>query len=103
VLLATFGLPPRRPGAPISLVDIGALVGFSDGGAEPAVEFAVAPPAMWPSLVTSARLRWSGAVDLDAGMLATVARQLARHDPWVAASARPATGTAFDNDSERSP
>jgi hypothetical protein len=103
VLLATFGLPPRRPDAPTSLVDIGALVGFSDGRAEPAVEFAVAPPAMWPALVTSARLRWSGAVDLDDGMLAAVARQLRRHAPWPASPPQPEGDAASDGGLKRSP
>lgn len=103
VLLATFGLPARSPEAPTSLLDIGALMGFSAARAEPAVEFAVAPPAMWPALASSARLRWSGAVDLDAAMLATIARDLHRHSPWAVSPAPREAGTAPDDHSERSP
>jgi hypothetical protein len=82
VLLATFGLGARCPQAPISLIDIGSLIGLSGGGAAPSVEFTIPPEAMWPSLVRTARLRWSGDVDLDVGALAGVFTGLRRHDPW---------------------
>jgi len=82
VLLATFGVTARRQGESVSLIDIGSLLGFSDGRAEPAVEFALAPSAIWPTLVNSARLRWSGAVDLHAGPLAQISKDLRRHVPW---------------------
>jgi hypothetical protein len=91
VLLATFGLQARCPQAPISLIDIGSLVGFPGGGAAPSVEFTIPPPAMWPSLVGSARLRWSGAVDLDAALLAGVFKGLRRHDPWPEVKSAPWT------------
>jgi len=82
VLLATFGVPARRQSEPVSLVDIGSLLGFSNGRTEPAVEFALAPSAMWPTLVNSARLRWSGGVDLDAGLLAQISKDMRRDVPW---------------------
>lgn len=82
VLLATFGVPPRCQGQPVSIIDIGSLLGFSTARAEPAVEFAIAPPALWPQLVVTARLRWSGAVDLDEGLLARISQDLRGHVPW---------------------
>ena len=82
VVLATFGMPPRPPAEPVSLIDIGSLLGFEEERAEPAVEFALAAPDVWPALVSSARLRWAGQVDLDVGLLAEVQRSLRRHVPW---------------------
>ncbi len=82
VLLATFGRPARCPDTPISLIDIGALLGFSDRRAEPVVEFAMAPLNLWPALMKSARFRWAGDVDLDARLLAEVFAGLRRHTPW---------------------
>ena len=82
VLLATFGVPARCPDRPISLRDVGALLGLTPGGAEPVVEFALAPPGMWPDLVATARLRWPGFVDLSPDLLAGVRRDLRRHRPW---------------------
>jgi hypothetical protein len=82
VVLATFGLPPRCPSDPISLIDIGALAGLTEVRGEPVVEFVVAPPVMWPRLVGTADLRWSGRVTLDPALLAQVFADLRRHDPW---------------------
>jgi hypothetical protein len=82
VLLATFGRPARCADAPISLIDIGALLGFSDRRADPVVEFAIAPLNIWPALMKSARFQWAGDVDLDAGLLAEVFAGLRRHTPW---------------------
>jgi hypothetical protein len=83
VLLATFGVPPRCPDAPISLIDIGALLGLSDTRAEPVVEFAIAPLNVWPALMNSARLEWSGDVELDPTLLAEIFAGLLRHKPWT--------------------
>ena len=83
VVLATFGLPARCRTEPISLIDIGALIGLADMRAEPSVEFAIPPREVWPSLAKSARLRWSGDVELDARLLAQVFNGLQRHDPWT--------------------
>ena len=82
VLLATFGLPARCAASPVSLIDIGLLAGLSEKRARPEVEFTLAPQDQWPALVRSARLRWSGDVDLDAGLLAQVFQGLRRHEPW---------------------
>ncbi len=82
VLLATFGMPARCAASPVSLIDIGLLAGLSDKRARSEVEFTLAPQDLWPALVRSARLRWSGDVDLDAGLLAQVFQGLRRHEPW---------------------
>jgi hypothetical protein len=82
VLLATFGRPARCPHQPISLIDIGSLLGLSDRRAEPIVEFTIAPLEIWPLLMKTARLQWSGDVELDAGLLAQVFAGLQRHRPW---------------------
>ena len=88
VLLATFGLPQRCAREPISLIDIASLVGLSSTRAQPSVEFALAPQEAWPALVTSARLRWTGEVDLDPDLLAPIFKQLQRYDPWPDAEER---------------
>ena len=82
VLLATFGVQARCPRTPISLIDIGSLLGFSAGRAEPVVEFAIAPTNLWPALMASARLEWAGDVNLDPGLLAEIFAGLLRHEPW---------------------
>jgi hypothetical protein len=87
VLLATFGLPTSKPAEPISVIDIGYHLGFSNAPAEPSVEFALAEPADWPALVRTAKPRWSGVVDLDAGLLARIFAGLRRHLPWQAEDA----------------
>ena len=73
VVLATVGLPQRARDVPLSLIDIGTLAGLATRPPqEPAVEFTLAPPHMWPRLLERARLRWSGAVELDSRQLARV-------------------------------
>ena len=52
VILATFGVPARYPRAPISLLDLGMLLGFRDVSrsdpADPVVEYTnVAVPGEW--------------------------------------------------------
>lgn len=85
VLLTTFGLGARTPADPVSLIDIASLLGFSEHRAEPAVEYALTPPELWTALVRTARTRWSGAVDLDAEILARVFEGLRHHVPWPVA------------------
>lgn len=80
VPLATFGVSPRCPREPISLIDIGSLLGLSDVQAAPSVEFTIAPQEQWAALVRTSRLRWSGDVDLDAGLLGGVFKGLRRYD-----------------------
>ena len=82
VVLSTFGVPPRQPAEPVSVIDIGSLLGLAEGRAEPAVEFALAAPEVWPALVNSARLRWSGQVELHERLLAQAYSDLRRHLPW---------------------
>jgi hypothetical protein len=83
VLLATFGRPARCPRNPISLIDIGALLGLSESRAEPVVEFALAPLNVWPALMKSARFQWAGDVVLDSRLLAEIFDGLLRHRPWA--------------------
>jgi hypothetical protein len=83
VVLATFGVRPGCPRAPVSLIDIASMVGLSDATAAPSVEFVLSAPEQWPSLVQSAHVRWSGDVDLNPGLLADIFKGLRRHDPWV--------------------
>lgn len=83
VLLATFGRPARCPRNPISLIDIGALLGLSESRAGTVVEFALAPVDVWPALMKSARFEWAGDVVLDAALLAHIFDGLARHQPWT--------------------
>src|SRR5688572_6183245 len=85
VVLATFGVPPRCPKEPVSLIDIGRLFGFSEVRAEPTVEFVFAAADQWPALFSSARFRWSGQVDLDEALLAQVFGGLRKHTPWPTA------------------
>jgi hypothetical protein len=82
VLLATFGLPASCPTEPISLIDIGRLFGFSAVHAEPALEFAFPEAGTWPEFATTAKLRWSGQVDMDEQLLAQVFAGLRKHSPW---------------------
>jgi hypothetical protein len=82
VMLATFGVPPSCPNEPISLIDIGRLLGFSNVHAEPTLEFAFPEPGTWPVFVTTVKLRWSGQVDMDERLTAQVFATLRRLDPW---------------------
>jgi hypothetical protein len=83
VLLATFGRPARCPRNPISLIDIGALLGLSESRAEPVVEFVLAPLNLWPALMKSAQFQWAGDVVLDSALLAEIFKGLLRHKPWA--------------------
>lgn len=82
VPLATFGVAPRCPEEPISLLDIGSLLGWSKTHAVPSVEFTIAPQEQWSRLVSTAGLQWSGDVNLDRTLLAALFKDLRRHDPW---------------------
>jgi hypothetical protein len=82
VPLVTFGVTAQCPSDPISLIDIGRLLGFSEARSPAAVEFTIAPLHRWSAMVQSAQLRWTGEVELDRGILAEVFTDLKRHDPW---------------------
>ena len=84
VVLASVGLPARPPEAPISLIDLGSLAGFeSMPPAEPRVEFSITPPEVWPQLIASAGLGWSGEVRLDERLLRGGFLELRQYDPWA--------------------
>ena len=94
VILATINLPPRSPGAPVSLIDIASLAGLVDGRTveDPAVEFVLGRPELWPTLVSSARLHWSGTVTLSPVLLSRMLEGLMRHEPWPASHEAESTG-----------
>jgi hypothetical protein len=59
---------------------------------------------MWPRLVGSARLRWSGAVALDAGLLSEIVKDLRTYTPWPASEdAGTPAGTSSHPDDGTSP
>jgi hypothetical protein len=82
VMLATFGLPPSCPTEPISLLDIGRLMGFSKVHAEPSLEFAFPDAGKWPVFFETVKLRWSGQVDVDESLLSEVFAGLQKFDPY---------------------
>lgn len=82
VLLATFGVPPSCPTEPISLIDIGRLMGFSKVHAEPSLEFAFPEPGMWPAFFETVKLRWSGQVDMDETLVDQLFAHLRKYDPY---------------------
>lgn len=84
VLLVTFGLPARNPDDPISLIDASSLLGLAPSSvhADPVVEFTLAPPEQWTTLVKSASTNWDGSIDLDDDLLATIFRGLRSYRPW---------------------
>ena len=85
VVLASFGLPAREPGRPISLIDLGTLAGLAPvPSAEPQVEFSITTPEVWPQLISSAELGWSGGVSLDNSLLRGGFLELRQYHPWTA-------------------
>ena len=89
VLLATFGVPASCPAEPISLIDVGRLLGFSQVHAEPLLEFAYPEPGQWPAMFLTSKLRWSGHVDLDENLSAQVLATMRNHKPYPNAPACP--------------
>lgn len=84
VVLATFGLPSQCPDNPISLADIGLLLGLTDRRtADPSVEFMYTPDTLVPNLVNTSKVRWSGDVDIDPDLAARLFEELQRHQPWA--------------------
>jgi hypothetical protein len=85
VILATIGLPRRDVTQPISLIDIASLSGIRTGAepVNPAVEFVHYPSEMWPQLVSSVKLRWSGSVEMDRRALDDLRKHLRTHQPWI--------------------
>lgn len=85
VVLASIGLPTRAVEQPTSLTDIGALLGLAQPAqvSDPVVEFANPPQALWSKLAATARVGWSGSVDLDPDLLHLVFSGLRSHRPWA--------------------
>ena len=88
VVLASFGLPSKAGDSPVSLGDMDILLGLSERpmDQQPEVEFVLAPPQMWPQLVGSATVDWSGHVHLDEHLLSMVFDDLKSFRPWAASN-----------------
>ena len=80
VVLATFGVPSRDTEAPISLLDLGDMVGFPDasrpGPSPPVVEYTNVIGREWSELLRTASVRGRGEVILDCGILRALAERL---------------------------
>lgn len=84
VPLLTFHLPARDPDAPISLLDLGNLLGLTTERA-PAlavVEYAMPPTEAWGQLLRHTRTRWDGGLETDPAQLAPAFADLRTHQPW---------------------
>ena len=82
VLLATFGLPSPCTENPISLADIGLLLGLTDRRTNPLVEFMYTPETLVPNLVKTSKVGWSGDIDIDSRLAARLFGELRSHQPW---------------------
>ena len=84
VVMASIGLPVGQVQEPVSLADVGALLGLAPPTyrSEPVVEFASPPQAVWARLASTARMHWSGVIGLDGRLLDVVFEGLQRHRPW---------------------
>ncbi len=88
VPLVTFGVAPRDPGHPISLLDVPALLGFSDperrGPAPAVVEYTIVSAEEMKEMVHATRIQPSGRADLDPAILQRAGARLKRFDPFAA-------------------
>ncbi len=101
VPLVTFGLPARDPEAPISLLDIPALVGLPSpvrpGPAEPLVEYVNVTGDEWHELLRTSTALLDGGIRLPERLLAQVGRRMLVYRPYAgtpgyaAAASAPAT------------
>jgi hypothetical protein len=84
VLFVTFGLPQRDPTRPISLLEIGALLGFAPFATTfpPVVELSLAQAMEWHTLIRSGHLHKDGTVTFDLQLLTDLFRQLRVYRPW---------------------
>lgn len=86
VLFATFGVTPRDPAAPVSLLDIPAMLGFPDprrpGPAEPVVEYANATPKEWSQMMHSTRLESDGSILLDPKVMEQIGQRMTAYRPY---------------------
>lgn len=86
VIFATFGIPPRDPDAPISLLDAGALLGLGAPGAsprEPVVEYVEAEPSEWRELTGASAPLLDGRVSLPRPALVRMGERLAAFRPYT--------------------
>lgn len=94
VPLVTFGIPARDPSVPISLIDIGALLGLhadTGPGAEPLVEYTNVVEGEWGTLLKTSRPELDGGVTLDPSVLAAIGARMTAFRPYgVPASYAPA-------------
>jgi hypothetical protein len=86
VPLVTFGLPVQDPRAPISLLDIPALIGLASpihpGPAEPVVEYANVTDGEWRQLLDASTLLLDGGIRLPRAVLAKVGRRMQAYRPF---------------------
>jgi hypothetical protein len=87
VPLATFGVAARDPAKPISLVDIGALIGLPPSGAtsaaEPLVEYTNVTGREWGLLMGRSRPRADGGVTLDSEIVAEMGTRMKAFRPYT--------------------
>jgi hypothetical protein len=86
VLLATFGVPARDPAAPISLLDIGALVGLAPRDvppAEPLVEYTNVVGGEWTTLLRTSRPRVDGGIELNPSIMEAVGARMSAFRPYA--------------------
>ncbi|MFN2442049.1 MAG: hypothetical protein ABR517_05150, partial [Thermoanaerobaculia bacterium] len=82
VIFVTFGIPERSRDRPISLLEIGSMVGLAPPREHRAVvAYAHVDEQRWAALESTARPRFDGRVELDAGVVAALARELACFEP----------------------
>lgn len=95
VLLATFGIQARDRDTPISLRDIGALLGLAHSPpASPEVAFVAVDSRDWEALRPGARLLRNGSVRLDPEVLSGIGRRLVTFVPFTDGREYRATPTA---------
>lgn len=86
VMLTTFGLASRDPQKPISLLDLGEMLGFPDpsrpGPAEPVVENAVLSESELTDLMRGAALRPDGGVEFHPPTLRRIQKRLKGFRPY---------------------
>lgn len=87
VVFATFGVPPREPTLPISLLDIPELIGYPDpsrpGPAPPVVEYTNGTEREWPLLMGSAQLQPDGEILLDRTLVEAIGKRMQGYAPYA--------------------
>lgn len=86
VIFVTFGIPPRDPEDPISLLDISSMLGYADAArksADPVVEYTNVTAEEWGELSRSARLLSNGRVLLDGTIVRGAGARLKGFRPYA--------------------